>query len=173
VPRFKNPAKIQTLGNRRFQMFIYSFVCSENGNGTSLKEEAAMAATLGMPLEPVLYAPESFSEPALEFDIEDLGHVRIVRVRGDATCDRTAELDERLRSSQNRETRFVILDLAESGRFDPEALTTLADYARDLRRTGGEVWLADLQPATWLALRAARLDRLFTIRASMAQGLQS
>jgi hypothetical protein len=34
---------------------------------------------------------------------------------------------------------------------------------------GGEVWLAGLRPAVWLALRRADQDQRFTIRASVAQ----
>jgi anti-anti-sigma regulatory factor len=48
---------------------------------------------------------------------------------------------------------------------------TLADYSRDLRREGGEVWLTGLRPAVWLALHTARLDRLFTIRASLEEAM--
>jgi anti-anti-sigma regulatory factor len=78
-----------------------------------------------------------------------------------------------LRSSLRPGTRFVILDLPEMTLVGPQALTTLADLSRRLSRTGGEVWLADLRPALWLALHDAGLERLFTIRASVAQALTS
>ena len=44
---------------------------------------------------------------------------------------------------------------------------------RLLEPTDGEVWLAGLQPAVWLALRQANRDRLFSIRDSVAQALAS
>jgi anti-anti-sigma factor len=67
----------------------------------------------------------------------------------------------------------VILDLGELTLVGPAALATLAGLARDLGRHGGEVWLAALQPAVWLALHVAGLERLFTIRPSVAQALAS
>jgi anti-anti-sigma factor len=118
--------------------------------------------------------PKSFPQAALEFDIEDLGHaVVIVRVRGEATCERAAELNERLRSSLGPGPSSAILDLAGLSSVGPGALQTLEEFGRDVRRKGGEVWLASLRPAVWLALHTARLDRLFTIRASLAQALAS
>jgi anti-anti-sigma regulatory factor len=58
-------------------------------------------------------------------------------------------------------------------RVDGEALAILADLSRELRRHGREIWLAGIQPTVWLALQIARLDQLFTIRASRAQALTS
>jgi anti-anti-sigma factor len=118
--------------------------------------------------------PKSIPQAALGFDIEDLGYeVVIVQVRGEATCERAAELNERLRSSLGPGPWFVILDLAGLSYVGSGALQTLEEFGRDVRRKGGEVWLAGLQPAVWLALHTARLDRLFTIRASLAQALAS
>jgi anti-anti-sigma factor len=117
---------------------------------------------------------ESFPQGFLEFSVEDLGcSVVVIHVRGEATCDLAADLDDLLRSSLGPDLQFVILNLAALSCIDPSALQTLAEFVRDVRRRGGEVWLAGLQPAVWLALHAARLERLFTIRATLAQALAS
>jgi anti-anti-sigma factor len=120
-----------------------------------------------------VYLPASVSQTGLEFNVEDLGHVVVVRMRGAATFDQAAELEEQLRSSLGPGTRFIILDLAKLTLLDPSALAVLAEFCRDQSRKGGEVWLTGLQPAVWLALREAKLDRLFTIRASLAEVLPS
>jgi anti-anti-sigma factor len=130
-----------------------------------------MIATLPERNVPIL---ESIPQTPLELEIEDLGHAVVVaRLRGEATCDRAAALDEQLRSSLSSEPQFVILDLAGLSLVGPAALQTLAEIRREVCRKGGEVWLTGLQPAVWLALHAARLERLFVIRASLTQALSS
>ena len=120
-------------------------------------------------LERKVGLPESFPQAALELEVEDLGDaVVVVQVRGEATGDRIADLDQQLRRLRPG-ILFVILDLAGLTLVDGAALATLAQLSRDLCRKGGEVWLTGLQPAVWLALRVAGLERLFTIRASLAQ----
>ena len=126
-----------------------------------------MNATL---LERNVGLPESFPQATLELDVEDLGDAVVVQVRGEATGDQSADLDQQLRCLRLG-TPFVILDLAGLTLVDRAALTTLAELSRDLCRKGGEIWLTGLQPAVWLALRVAGLERLFTIRASLAQAL--
>jgi anti-anti-sigma factor len=116
----------------------------------------------------------SLPQAPLEIAVEDRGSsVVVVQIRGEATCDQAARLGELLRSALRPRARFVILDLPGLTHVGPAALTTLADWSRQLRRTGGEVWLAGLQPALWLALHDAGLERLFTLRASVAQALTS
>ena len=125
-------------------------------------------------LEANARALESLPQAPLEIAVEDRGSsVVVVQIRGEATCDQAAHLEELLRSALRPRTRFVILNLPELTHVGPSALTTLADLSRQLSRTGGEVWLAGLQPALWLALHDAGLERLFTIRASVAQALTS
>ena len=121
--------------------------------------------------------PESFvqtPETRLDFEIEDLGSsVVVVRVSGQASCEHAVDLNERLKLSMKPGTQFIILDLAELHFVGPESLQILAEFGRAVRQQGGEVWLAGLQPAVWLALHNAGLERLFTIRASLAQALSS
>ena len=113
-------------------------------------------------------------EARLDFEINDLGRsVVVARVRGQASCEHAADLNEQLQLSMKPGTQFIILDLAELHHVGPESLQTLAEFARKVRQQGGEVWLAGLQPVVWLVLHDARLERLFTIRTSLAQALSS
>jgi anti-anti-sigma factor len=122
-------------------------------------------------IERNVFTPETFPQATLEFAVKDRGHLIVIQVRGEATCDLAGDLDERVRSSLKPGTQFVVLDLAGLTLIGPTALAMLADISRDLSRKGGEVWLAGLQPAVWLALHDAGLDRLFTIRSSLAEAL--
>jgi anti-anti-sigma factor len=135
------------------------------------KGSSAMSAIL---VERTVRPPESLPQGPLELGVEDLGcSVVVIHVRGEATCDLAADLNEQLRSSLSPGPQFVMLDLAGLSAVGPAALQTLAELARDVCRQGGEVWLTGLQPAVWLALHTARLERLFMIRASLAQALAS
>jgi anti-anti-sigma factor len=124
--------------------------------------------------EPHVRVSESYPQALLELDAEYPGRaVVLLRVRGEAACDQAARLAELLCSSLRPGSQFVILDLAGLTLAGPAAVAALADFSRDLSRQGGEVWLANLQPAFWLALHAAGLERLFTIRPSVAEALGS
>jgi anti-anti-sigma factor len=116
--------------------------------------------------------PKSIPQRPLEFCVEHLGcSVVVIHVRGEAACHLAADLSEVLRSSLSGGSQFVILDLAGLSDVGPAALQTLAGFVRDACRQGSELWLTGLQPAVWLALHTAGLERLFTIRASVAQAL--
>ena len=102
-----------------------------------------MNATL---LERNVRVPELIPQHQLEFDVQDVGHAALViRIRGEATCDLAAELDEHLRSSLAPSHQFVILDLAGLEFAGRRALQTVAELAWDLRRRGGKLSLAGLQ----------------------------
>ncbi|HEV3082045.1 MAG TPA: STAS domain-containing protein [Gemmataceae bacterium] len=120
-----------------------------------------------------LQVTEPLTQPGLQFATEDLGQAVVIHVRGEAGCEQAAELEEQLRKSRNWGTQFVILNVAKLTNIGPNALAALADFARDVRRTGGEVWLAGVQPTVWLRIYAAKHDQLFTFRDSLAQALNS
>jgi anti-anti-sigma factor len=128
-------------------------------------------------LERNLFLPESFvqrPEGCLEFEIEKLGDsVAVVRIRGEADSENAVELGEQLKLRRKPGSQFIILDMAELRFIGPEALQVFAELAKDACQRGGEVWLTGLQPAVWLALHSARLDRMFTIRESLTVALSS
>jgi anti-anti-sigma regulatory factor len=129
-----------------------------------------MSATL---LEQNVCLPKTLPQ-TLEFGIEDLGwSIVAVRVRGEATCDWTADLNEQLRSSLISSPQIVILDLSKAAFADASAVDSLAEFGRDAFRKGVEVWLTGLKPAIWLAIHAARIDGLFTFRCSLSKALES
>ena len=116
---------------------------------------------------------ESTPQAALEFNVENRGCLVIIRVRGEATSDWAADLDENLKSSLTPGCSFVLLDLEGVSGIGARGLQTLQEFARRIYRKGGEVWLTGLRPAVWLALHTAELERLFTIRGSVSQALTS
>jgi anti-anti-sigma factor len=93
----------------------------------------------------------------------------VVRLCGAADADEVEVLTRHLESAARRDPRFVILDLARLNFLSPAALGCLNEFRRGQAWRGGEVWLAGLQPAVWLALHAAGLGGRFPVRDSVAQ----
>jgi anti-anti-sigma factor len=114
-------------------------------------------------------AVETLDRAILEADIKICSHsIVVVELRGEADAGQVDFLTEQLELSARRNPAFVILDLAELCLIGPEALASLESFRRQRRRQGGEVWLAGLQPAVWLAIHAAGLGEKFPIRGSLA-----
>jgi anti-anti-sigma factor len=87
---------------------------------------------------------------------------------GEADDDQADDLAGQLESAATHDPRFVTLDLAGLSFISRAALASLVGFRREQCWRGGEVWLAGLQPRVWLALHVAGLDRLFTVRDSVA-----
>jgi anti-anti-sigma factor len=112
---------------------------------------------------------EAFPGSALEVEIEHLSpSIVVVHVGPEAGADEADSLARQLESAGSQDPRFVILDLARLTFLSRAALDCLVEFRRELCWHGGEVWLVGLQPRVWLALQAARLDGLFTVRDSLA-----
>jgi anti-anti-sigma factor len=125
-------------------------------------------ATCRTELEPTANFSELFAGAALEIEVEERAlSIVVVRLRGEAVS--ADELEHHLQSSAVCSALFVVLDLAGLSCIRGEALLALVEFRRTLCWRGGEVCLAGLQPAVWLALRNANLDKKFSIRASVAE----
>jgi anti-anti-sigma factor len=113
---------------------------------------------------------EAFPASTLEVEIENHSpSIVVVRVSGEADPEQVDYLARQLGSATRQGPRFVILDLARLSLLSSAALGCLEDLRREQCWRGGEVWLAGLTPAVWLALHAAGLDGRFPIRDSVAQ----
>jgi anti-anti-sigma factor len=113
---------------------------------------------------------KAFPTSTLEVEIENHSPlIVVVRVSGEADPDQADSLTRQLESAVTQNPRFVILDLAHLYFLTWEALGCLENFRREQCWQGSEVWLAGLQPAVWLTLQTAGLDRRFPIRDSVAQ----
>jgi anti-anti-sigma regulatory factor len=113
---------------------------------------------------------EAFAGVTLKAEIEQCSpSIIVVRLRGEAVSDLTDDLARQLYLPAVQTALFAILDMSELTSISPEAPQTLVEFRCALCCRGGEMWLAGLQPAVWLALRAANQDQRFAIRDSVAQ----
>src|SRR5262249_8041466 len=109
-------------------------------------------------------------QAALKVEVETPSRsIVMARLRGTAYADQVEVLARHLESAVRQGPCFVVLGLAPLSCLSPAALGYLEGFRREQGRRGSEVWLAGLQPAVWLALRAAGLDGRFPVRDSVAQ----
>jgi anti-anti-sigma factor len=127
-----------------------------------------------IPTKEVARFSEAIPGDALEVEVEEPApSIVVMRLHRELDSDSGDDLARHLSGSVVQAAQFVILDLAGLHSLDEAELQVLVDFRRTLSAWGGEVWLAGLQPAVWLALHRANRDRLFTIRDSVAQALAS
>jgi len=68
-----------------------------------------------------------------------------------------------LQSLRKFQPKKLILNMAKVPYVDSSAIAVLVEVLKELRRTGGKVLLADLQPRVKGLLEIARLDSIFII----------
>ena len=113
---------------------------------------------------------EEFPESVTEVEIKNGSpSIVVLQIHAEANSDQADVLATHLKAVVGRAPRFVILDLANLDSISGAALHSLVEFRRSVCWQGCEVWLARLRPAVWLALHATGLEKLFTIRDSVAQ----
>jgi anti-anti-sigma regulatory factor len=114
----------------------------------------------------------SISNLAAEIE-ESSSSIVVVRLRRESTPDPDDDLACLLNSPVVLGARFVILEVRGLRAVSDAELQALVDFRRTVCRRGGEVRLAGVRPAVWLALHLAQLEKLFPIWDSVAQALAS
>jgi anti-sigma B factor antagonist len=92
------------------------------------------------------------------------GDTVVASVRGEIDLHnspelRTAVLEVLLKSNPKK----LVLNLAQVPYMDSSAIAVLVEALQKVRRTGGRIFLTDLQPRVRGLLEIARLDSIFTL----------
>jgi anti-sigma B factor antagonist len=92
------------------------------------------------------------------------GDTVVASVRGEIDLHnspelRTAVLDVLLKPNP----RKLVLNLSQVPYMDSSAIAVLVEALQKVRRTGGRIFLTDLQPRVKGLLEIARLDSIFTL----------
>ena len=96
----------------------------------------------------------------------------IVSVRGEIDLHNSPELrSAMLKLVETSAPRRVILNLQHVPYMDSSAIAVLVETLQKLRRTGGKLFLTDLQPRVKGLLEIARLDAIFVIAKDEAEAL--
>ena len=100
------------------------------------------------------------------------GDAVLVTVRGEIDLHNSPELRNALLEMLNqRQPKRLILNLAQVPYMDSSAIAVLVEALQKIRKSGGRIFLTDLQPRVKGLLEIARLDSIFVIAANEAEAL--
>jgi anti-sigma B factor antagonist len=109
--------------------------------------------------------------PASRFDPAAGGAV-VASVRGEIDLHNSTDLRGVLLELLARhEPKRLVLNLSQVPYMDSSAIAVLVEALQKIRKTGGRIFLTDLQPRVKGLLEIARLDTIFVIARDEADAL--
>src|SRR5215207_512838 len=100
------------------------------------------------------------------------GDAVIVAVRGEIDLQNSPELRTELLDMMAKHTpQRVVINLAQVPYMDSSAIAVLVELLQKVRKTGGKIYLTNLQPRVKGLLEIARLGSIFSIVNEEAEAL--
>ncbi len=100
------------------------------------------------------------------------GEAVIASIKGDIDLHKSPELRTALLGLvTNRTIKKLILNLGAVNYMDSSAIAVLVETLQRLRKTGGKIYLTNLQPRVKGLLEIARLDSIFVVAKDEADAL--
>jgi anti-sigma B factor antagonist len=100
------------------------------------------------------------------------GDAAVVAIRGEIDLHNSPELRTHMLKHLNDPTlKKLILNLAEVPYMDSSAIAVFVEGLQKLRKTGGRIFLTNLQPRVKGLLEIARLNTIFVVTADEAEAL--
>jgi anti-anti-sigma factor len=100
------------------------------------------------------------------------GDAAIVAIHGEIDLHNSPELrNHMLKHLGDGGTKRLILNLTEVPYMDSSAIAVFVEALQKLRKTGGKIYLTNLQPRVKGLLEIARLDTIFVVCADEAAAL--
>ena len=102
------------------------------------------------------------------------GDTVVVAARGEIDLNNSPELRGELFTLLGRQPpRRLVLNLAEVPYMDSSAIAVLVEVLQKMRKTGGKVWLTNLQPRVQGLIEIARLGTIFAIAKDETEALSA
>jgi anti-sigma B factor antagonist len=100
------------------------------------------------------------------------GDAVLASIKGDIDLHKSPELRTALLGLvTNRPVKKLILNLVAVSYMDSSAIAVLVETLQRLRKSGGKIYLTDLQPRVKGLLEIARLDSIFIVAKDEADAL--
>src|SRR5678810_309613 len=100
------------------------------------------------------------------------GDAVVVAARGEIDLNNSPELRSELFTILNRHApKRLVLNLAEVPYMDSSAVAVLVETLQKMRKTGGKVYLSNLQPRVQGLIEIARLGTIFVLAKDEAEAL--
>ncbi len=101
------------------------------------------------------------------------GDAAIVAIRGEIDLHNSPEMRVEMLRNLNGTIKRLILNLAEVPYMDSSAIAVFVEGLQKLRKTGGRIYLTNLQPRVKGLLEIAKLDSIFIVCPDEAAALAS
>jgi anti-sigma B factor antagonist len=99
------------------------------------------------------------------------GDAAIVAIRGEIDLHNSPELRNHMLKHLDGSIKKLIFNLAEVPYMDSSAIAVFVEALQKLRKTGGKIYLTNLQPRVKGLLEIARLDTIFVVCADEAAAM--
>jgi anti-anti-sigma factor len=106
--------------------------------------------------------------PDLIVSSERNGDTVVVKICGEIDLHNSPELRKHMLQHLDGTIRSLILNLAQVPYMDSSAIAVFVEGLQKLRKTGGKIFLTNLQPRVKGLLEIARLDTIFVVCADEA-----
>lgn len=108
----------------------------------------------------------------MAFQVQKVGEVTVVDVEGQLIVGNRQELKQRVLEELERGERRFLVDFSGTGYIDSSGLGVLVSLSKKIREQGGELRLSSLNEDLRTLFELTKLDTLFRIADSRAEGLQ-
>jgi anti-anti-sigma factor len=101
-----------------------------------------------------------------------IGDTAVVAIRGEIDLHNSPDLRNHILQHLNEITlKKLILNLSEVPYMDSSAIAVFVEALQKLRKTGGKIYLTNLQPRVKGLLEIARLDTIFVVMKDEADAI--
>ncbi|HYO11343.1 MAG TPA: anti-sigma factor antagonist [Tepidisphaeraceae bacterium] len=108
--------------------------------------------------------PDLQSDTPLVPSIRQVGDAIVALVRGEIDLHNSPAVRQQLlRFIEQHKPKKLVLNLGEVPYMDSSAIAVLVEALQKMRKTGGKIYLTQLQPRVKGLLEIARLDTIFVI----------
>jgi anti-sigma B factor antagonist len=101
------------------------------------------------------------------------GDAVVVAIRGEIDLHNSPELRVHMLKHLDASIKRLVLNLAEVPYMDSSAIAVFVEALQKMRKTGGKIYLTNLQPRVKGLLEIAKLDSIFIVCADEAAALSS
>src|SRR5690349_7434077 len=142
-------------------------------NGTSRTTSVSVILPSSpVPLTLRSWMAEPTQNPELVQRLRRQGDAVIASLVGEIDLHNSPQVRAALLETLNRESpKRLILNLAGVPYMDSSAIAVLVESLQKLRKTGGKIYLTNLQPRVKGLLEIARLDAIFVIAGSEEEAM--
>lgn len=108
----------------------------------------------------------------MAFEVQKVGDVTVVDVEGQLIVGNRQELKQRVLAELEGGGRKFLVDFTRTGYIDSSGLGVLVSLSKKIREQGGELRLSSLNEDLRTLFELTKLDTLFRIADSRADGLE-